>query len=336
MFWLEKKYINLLSPRLLRFKWKSTNLANCRCPLCHDSKTSERKARGYFYEKDGHYQFHCHNCNITLSIPNLLKEIDSRLYFEFNKEKMVDAKPEHFAEWKTPAPVFRLDDAKKLLQSIPLLSHLTEEHPARKYFLERKIPMQYFEKFRWCDSFKHWTNLLIPGKFENTHFDHGRMIIPYFDRYDNFFAYTGRVINDNSLRYIKIVLNSSAPHVFGLDTVNSSKDVYVFEGEIDSCFIPNAMACGGQNLNQLTSVAPPERIIVILDNEPHSKETKNKIKTAINHGFRVCIWPSTIEEKDVNKMILRGYSPDYIKNVIDENSYDGLIAHSKLAEWSKV
>ncbi len=201
--------------------------------------------------------------------------------------------------------------------------------------MERKIPIQYFGTFRWCDSFKHWTNLLIPGKFENTHFDRGRMIIPYFDQHQRFFAYAGRAINDNNLRYIKIVLDASIPHIFGLNTVDIKKNVYVFEGEIDSCFIPNAIACGGQNLNQLTSVVPPERIIVILDNEPHSTTTKSKLKTAIHHGFRVCIWPSIIEEKDVNKMILRGYSPDYIKNVIDENSYDGLTASCKLAEWSK-
>ena len=47
--YIDKKYINMLSPRLERFAWKKQDLANCRCPLCGDSKKNKAKedARKY-------------------------------------------------------------------------------------------------------------------------------------------------------------------------------------------------------------------------------------------------------------------------------------------------
>ena len=50
---LDKKFINLVSSQLERFKWQRATLANCRCPLCGDSQKNKNKCRGYFYERDG-------------------------------------------------------------------------------------------------------------------------------------------------------------------------------------------------------------------------------------------------------------------------------------------
>lgn len=59
---VDKKYINLVSPMLESFKWKTETLANCRCPICGDSKTNRTKARGYFYSKNNDMFYRCHNC----------------------------------------------------------------------------------------------------------------------------------------------------------------------------------------------------------------------------------------------------------------------------------
>ena len=63
--YIDKKYINMLSPRLERFVWKKQDLANCRCPLCGDSKKNKAKARGYFYHKDNDMFYRCHNCGAS-------------------------------------------------------------------------------------------------------------------------------------------------------------------------------------------------------------------------------------------------------------------------------
>jgi len=45
---IDKKYINIISDRLDKFKWAKGNLANCRCPICGDSQKNKSKARFIF------------------------------------------------------------------------------------------------------------------------------------------------------------------------------------------------------------------------------------------------------------------------------------------------
>src|SRR6185436_17404833 len=85
--YLDKKYLNIISPKLERFKWKSGNLANCRCPFCGDSKKNKVKSRGYFYEKNGIYVFHCHNCSASMAIGKFIKVIDPSTHREYILEK---------------------------------------------------------------------------------------------------------------------------------------------------------------------------------------------------------------------------------------------------------
>jgi hypothetical protein len=51
---IDKKFINIVSPQLDKFVWKKDNLANCRCPICGDSTTNKNKARGYFFANKLH------------------------------------------------------------------------------------------------------------------------------------------------------------------------------------------------------------------------------------------------------------------------------------------
>ena len=64
-------------------------------------------------------------------------------------------------------------------------------------------------------------------------------------------------------------------------------------------------------------------------------ETIKKIDKARLLGYNVCIWPDSIEEKDVNDMVKAGMSADYIKHVIDKNTYRELSAKMALTAWSK-
>jgi propanediol dehydratase large subunit len=88
--------------------------------------------------------------------------------------------------------------------------------------------------------------------------------------------------------------------------------------------------------------------VVVYDNEPRNKDIVKNILTAIQRGFKVCLWPPSLEQKDINDMILKKVSGDYcktevikkagdvIKNVIDENTFEGLEAELKLSSWRKV
>jgi hypothetical protein len=134
------------------------------------------------------------------------------------------------------------------------------------------------------------------------------------------------------------MLDESKPKIFGLDTLErNSKDIYLLEGPIDSLFVDNAIAAaGGDLLSQVETLGlQKEQIVVVFDNEPRNAEVVSKIEKSINAGYRTTLWPEYIEQKDVNDMILAGYTSDQIKNIIDSNTTSGLEAKLKFAIWRK-
>ena len=57
MDYIDVKYINLISSRLLKFKRVKPHLYNFRCPICGDSQKNKNKARGYFYQVKNNTNF---------------------------------------------------------------------------------------------------------------------------------------------------------------------------------------------------------------------------------------------------------------------------------------
>ena len=74
--YVDQKYVNLLSGQLERFTRKRDDLYNFRCPICGDSQKKKHKARGYVYRKENLLFYRCHNCSASMSLANLIKEIN--------------------------------------------------------------------------------------------------------------------------------------------------------------------------------------------------------------------------------------------------------------------
>ena len=137
------------------------------------------------------------------------------------------------------------------------------------------------------------------------------------------------------MRYATIILDETKEKVFGLETIDKTKKVYVVEGPIDSLFLDNCIAMAGSDIN-LNNIADRDKIVVIYDNEPRNKEIVKKINKAVEHNYNVCIWPDFIEQKDINDMVLKqDLSGPAIQSIIDSNTYNGLAAKMRLQQWSK-
>jgi hypothetical protein len=54
----------------------------------------------------------------------------------------------------------------------------------------------------------------------------------------------------------------------------------------------------------------------------------------IELGRDVCIWPSNLQEKDINDMAYR-LSTREIKKLIDENTFSGLQATARFRDWRR-
>lgn len=340
MDWLLHKYIGIISTRLVRFKKTSNGTFNFRCPICMDSEINKNKARGYIYTKQGKMSFHCHNCEASMSVPNLIKAIDQNVYNEYRLEKMRDEKTveqldyETFVE-KMKKPVFLKDGPLKTLKKI---SQLSVEHPIKKLVDLRKIPTPYHAKLFACPNFKRFVNTLIPNKFDENalKYDETRLLIPFFDRNKNLHALQGRALGKSDVKYITIVLDESVPKLFGLDTVDFGRLTYVLEGPIDAMFLPNAIATAGGDLVTALKGFDKTNLVIVYDNEPRSPETINKLDKAIMSGYNVVIWPDNLPHKDINDMVLAGMSPEFITHIIKGNTHRDLTAKLKLSSWSKL
>ncbi len=340
MNWLYQKYIGILSPRLAKFKRKSGNLYNFRCPICGDSESNKNKARGYIYQKDGKMMFHCHNCNATMGIPNFIKMLDVNLYNEFMLEKLQDKKQpdEDYQSMidKMKKPVFMTGGPLKGLKKI---SQLSADNPVKKFIAERAIPNPFHAKLFYCPNFKNYVNNILPGKFSDDSLlrDETRILIPYLNENKEVIAMNFRSIAKNSsVKYLKILLNENFPNLYGMDTVNLKKKTYITEGEFDSMFLENAIATGGGDLVSAIRSLPKENLVIVYDNEQRSKETAQKIQKAIYAGYSVCIWPENLDSKDINEMALAGMSKEFIQHVIDQNTYKDLAASVRLKQWTKI
>ena len=60
------------------------------------------------------------------------------------------------------------------------------------------------------------------------------------------------------------------------------------------------------------------------------------MKKMIDKGYRVAFWPSTIQHKDVNDMVLNGLCQEEISGIIYRNAKKGIEALLELQKWKKV
>ncbi len=324
MDFIDSKYIGLVSSRLSKFKRVKANLYNFRCPICGDSQKHKNKARGYFYQVKVNTNFKCHNCGASLSFNNFLKQIDPTLHKQYTLEKFKEgfAGGNNFVV-EEPKFNFKKPVFKKTLD----LPKASEVRVAREYLENRKLDAT---KFYFAAKFKEWTNTQ-KQTFDTIGRDESRIIIPMYDEDKTLIGFQGRSLGPNSVKYITVMIKDDAPKIYGLDKIDCQKPIFVIEGPFDATLVENSVAMCGSDLD-LRSFGWSDYIYVY-DNEPRNREIVNRIAKTINRGDKVVIWPTTINQKDINDMVLSGQN---IMNVLESNTYSGLKAKIKFNNWKKV
>lgn len=348
MLWLDIKYANLVSFKLPKFKPVGNNTFNFRCPICGDSKKNKNKTRGYLYPvKNDHLLFHCHNCNASYNIENFLKEIDSHLYDEYVREKL---KNKFFGKSRIETPVginlLQKDISKvfvpKFLKDSPLkklikVSSLPANHPAKKYVQKRNIPSSKHYKIFFALHFKEWVNSFIPEKFKDYDTDEPRLILPFIDTDGSFIGVSARALTNIDPKYYTIYFDKDRPRIFGLDSCDLNKKVYITEGPIDSLFLPNSIALMGLNINEAENLRiKKENKVFVFDNQPRNPDVCRIVEKVINLGYNVFIWPSYMDCKDINDLALSGMTERDIQQYIDTNTFKNLEANLKFHNWKKI
>ena len=319
---IDSKFIGLVSSRLEKFKRVKSNLYNFRCPICGDSKKNKSKTRGYLYAVKANTNFKCHNCGASMSLNNFLKQVDPAVHKQYVLEKFKEGHTGR--NFVTEEPDFKFE-APKFKKKLKLPKASEDPRPAG-YLTARKLNPDHFY---YAKHFKKFVNSL-KQTFDDEKHDEERIIIPlYYEK--NLIGFQGRSINPSPVKYITVMLDDDAPKIYGLDNIRTDAPVYITEGPFDSTLIRNAIAMCGADLDiSRWGISNP---VWIYDNEPRNREITNRIAKTIDAGYSVVIWPESIDDKDINDMVMSGLD---VQSVIESNTYSGLEAKLKFNLWKKI
>ena len=340
MLYIDAKYAQFLGTRLRNFKQTNDYLWNYSCPVCGDSSTKKLKARGYIYRKKADLFVKCHNCGYGSNLGNLIKRVDPSLYDEYVLERYTGGANKHQAHKDVAAiipetpKIQLLEDS--VLETIKRIDLLDVSHPAVKYVLSRKIPRNVWHLLYFAPKFKKFVNSITPKFQEPIVGDHPRMVIPYFTPAGKCFALAARAYGDEEPKYYTIKVDETLEKIYGMDRLDFSRRIYITEGPIDSLFIPNSIAVSGASFDTPTIRQLLTNATIVMDNEPRNKDIVKQLAKYIELGYNVVMYPDTVQEKDINDMIKNGKTPDEILNLINTNTFSGMEAKLKYADWKKI
>lgn len=339
---IESKYIRLISSRLRNFKQKKDYLWNFSCPICGDSKKNLSKARGYVFQKGTNLFYNCHNCGVGTNLGNLIKQVDPSLHKEYVLERYKSGES-GYSNFKSPsfdipAPRFDKVAKEKHFEHAEWVGKLPSGHFCVIYCTNRRFLSTMTDSLLFTPNYKKFCDALVPNHGKEITAD-ARLVIPFYDKYNTLIGVSGRALenSDYKLRYVTLRTTESQDKlIYGMDKINTNELVRVVEGPIDSMFLTNCIGSGDSALIQTAKLIDAEKKVLIFDNEPRNKEIVKLMADAIKLGYDVVIWPDTIEEKDINEMVMAGFSPDEIERIISSNTFSGLRAQMKFISWKKI
>lgn len=326
------EYLKLLSPQLKRFTPQSGGVWKFRCPFCGDSAKNEFKTRCYVYPKSTGLKFHCHNCGEHGGVYKLLKHVNPELAREYAFKSFLEPSQNNKTEYTYTERVQPLPVSIQHDINLPTISELPDDHSAKIYLKNRRIPPENFDRLFFTDNFKKFIMDISPDedKIEKL-YEEPRIIIPIHNRNGVLVGVQGNSWTSPK-KYI-IVQLIEEQLIFGIDKIDETKPILILEGAYDSLFLPNSIA--GLSSSAMDNIEL-DNTILVYDNEPRNKDTVRFMEKAIHKNKKVVIWPETIAEKDINNMVLSGMDPKEIYTTIQNNTFDRMRATLEITKWKRV
>ncbi len=342
--WLDKKYVNFVAPKLSLFSWKKPDLANFRCPYCGDSATNKRKTRGYLYVKGGDMFFRCHNCGNGRSVSNFIKDMDPAVHSEYLFElfalKTGNTKPEVVSKPVFVKPKFEPTTLKKGFKYGERLSELPKNHFARLYFNGRCLPERYLDELVYTEDMHKFVHENVRG--DRNAPEKPFLVIPIRNENGFIVGFNARNLAPDSVydKYFKVRYDDETPLIFGRELLDTSKRVFVFEGEFDSMFVKNSVAVGG--ISSMPEIerelkVPKSMVTLVMDKDYRNKQVVKAMECLIEDGYTVVLFPGNIDAKDVNDLVKdHKYTPMELTSFLEKNSHSGLVASLELNKLKRV
>ena len=284
-----------------------------------------------YLNKNRNWRYVCHNCGKNESFYNFLEEIDKRLHSEYVFEKFANNKPEREEITQTVEDFFDIKVNSNIKDVALRIDDLKDDHKAKKYLLERKIPLPKIKELYYSGDINNLKKLF--NGYEEIKFPtEDRIVIPVQDVQKNLIGVITRAISKKAqTRYLNMV-EKDKPLIYGLNNLRQASEKYVVEGPLDSMFLDNCVAAGGADLFKCVDVLD-DNTVYIFDNQPRNRDIVTRMQRMAGMNKKIVVWPDDIEEKDINDMVLNGLD---VMDTINKNTYRSLEALLYIGKWSKI
>ena len=309
--------INTISSRLDRFSWLGSDKAIFRCPLCGDSAKDPNKIRGAFVNQGGQFFFHCFNGCQTRSLKNFLYEFDMDTYkaLRFNTLREPE---ENFNVVKKKSVKTAINEmfSDSIFDSLDRLDKLGDDNPGVSYLLSRRIPRNTFDRFYFTDNFNGWLKKVKPD-IQVSDKKYAGIVIPLVTIDGTEIGCQCRLIRDNTpLRYKTMMLSEGYTKCYGMDRIDRSKSINVFEGVFDSVYLRNSIASFDGFLSKTVDKLCEEykmdkkQFVLWYDFERTNDEILKLKQEAIDDGYNVAfVRRIDAKFKDVNDIARKSAQP---------------------------
>jgi hypothetical protein len=166
-----------------------------------------------------------------------------------------------------------------------------------------------------------------------------RLVMPLVNTKLELIGVSCRSLKPTALqRYIELKFKPDEEMLFGMERIDLNDTKYVFEGCMDSMLLGNSVAAVGLAMSKIDQIGmDKESTVIILDNQPKHKNLVAAVSKVIDKGFKICLLPHSYVGKDFNDMLQSGeIKLDSIKEIVDNNTYQGLRAKNYLSKWRKI
>lgn len=314
-----KKYPGNQNPTRLNFA----------CPLCGDSKNKASLKRGWLFFNNLYYV--CYNNRETDSMS--FTKLCEKFNIEIDPEKKLQLYDYLDKNWtynsKDDFSIGNMDKLININEFIEYfsknnkflynLSPIVKESIQYNYLINRKIynHENIFQAiYKITDTWREnvivilnrYQDKIIGFQLRNLKEKKDKRIYKFY-QFDQIYT---MIYPDKKLDEIEAISYNKLSAIFNILNVDFDKDIYVFEGYLDSTFFTNAIALVG--LDTDISFLGDENISLkfIFDND---ESGLNKSKKMINDGKRIFLWKKVIQEISKNNSRLNFYLNKNIKDI---------------------
>ncbi len=294
-------------------RWKeSGDKINCRCPICGDSRKSERKARLWIYKDTASY--FCFNCSSSGSLFKLIAEIRHCKISDVNRDWLLYTGKTK----KTAASI----------QSRPQVAFKSFETPKQKLDNKFIIPETWSEINDDCKKLLVARHIFdAPFITENYKFyfdtQYNRLVIPWKTN-NEITYYQSRAVYKNQEPKYMFPSGLEKPLYITQTLDNSLPYIFIFEGFLDAIFCKNSITSGGLRLSNkqkelLEQYTLDYRPVFFTDNPYKDNAAREFIYNAVKLNPKQLFfeWDKNCKSKDLNEEVCR--NKNY--NLCADNEY---------------